>query len=54
MFIIQQIPLLLMKMDYSAYAMAPDPVNMVVILCIYLFRKKGRDDCAAGDCSRFL
>lgn len=36
MFIVQQIPLLLMKMDYSAYAMAPDPVYMVVML-LYCF-----------------
>ena len=36
LFIVQQIPLLLMKMDYSVYAMAPDPVYMVVML-LYCF-----------------
>lgn len=36
MFIVQQIPLLLMKMDYSAYAMEPDAVYIVVML-LYCF-----------------
>lgn len=37
MFIVQQIPLLLMKMDYSAYAMAPDAVYIVVMLFYCFF-----------------
>lgn len=36
MFIVQQIPLLLMKMDYSAYAMEPDAVYIIVML-LYCF-----------------
>lgn len=41
MFAAQQIPLLLMKMDYTGYAMQPDPVYIVVmslycILCVGL------------------
>lgn len=36
MFAVQQIPLLLMKMDYSAYAMAPDAVYIAVML-LYCF-----------------
>lgn len=39
MFIVQQIPLLLMKMDYSVYAMQPDPayitaVSLYCFLCV--------------------
>ena len=36
MFIVQQLPLLLMKMDYSAYAMEPDAVYIIVML-LYCF-----------------
>ncbi|MDE7198359.1 MAG: CPBP family intramembrane metalloprotease [Lachnospiraceae bacterium] len=36
MFIAQQIPLLILKMDYSAYAMAPDPVY-IIIMSLYCF-----------------
>lgn len=36
MFIVQQIPLLLMKMDYSAYAMELDAVYIIVML-LYCF-----------------
>lgn len=37
MFIVQQIPLLLMKVDYSLYAMAPDAVYIVVMLFYCFF-----------------
>lgn len=37
MFIVQQIPLLLMKMDYSAFAMAPDAVYIAVMLFYCFF-----------------
>lgn len=37
MFIVQQIPLLLMKMDYSVYAMMPDAVYIVVMLFYCIF-----------------
>lgn len=36
MFVVQQIPLLLMKTDYSAYAMAPEP-GYVVVTSLYCF-----------------
>ncbi len=36
MFIAQQIPLLILKMDYSAYAMAPDPIY-IIIMSLYCF-----------------
>lgn len=36
MFIAQQIPLLILKMDYSAYAMAPDPVY-IIVMSLYCF-----------------
>ncbi len=36
MFIVQQIPLLLMRMDYSAFAMKPDGVYIVVMV-LYCF-----------------
>lgn len=36
MFIAQQIPLLILKMDYSAYAMAPDPVY-IILMTLYCF-----------------
>lgn len=36
MFALQQIPLLLMKMDYSVYAMQPDPIYITVI-SLYCF-----------------
>lgn len=46
MFIVQQIPLLLMRMDYSAYAMAPDAVYIVVMVlyCFFLRRLCGGVD----------
>ncbi len=37
MFIVQQIPLLLMRMDYSAYAMEPDAVYVAVMLFYCFF-----------------
>lgn len=36
MFIAQQIPLLILKMDYSAYAMAPDPFY-IIVMPLYCF-----------------
>lgn len=36
MFIAQQIPLLILKMDYSAYAMAPDPFY-IIVMSLYCF-----------------
>ena len=36
MFIVQQIPLLLMKMDYSLYAMAPDG-GYIAVMLLYCF-----------------
>lgn len=36
MFIVQQIPLLIMKADYSAYAMAPDP-GRILAVTLYCF-----------------
>lgn len=36
MFIVQQIPLLIMRIDYSAYAMAPD-AGYIVIMLLYCF-----------------
>lgn len=36
MFIVQQIPLLVLRMDYSAYAMAPDPVY-IIAMTLYCF-----------------
>ena len=36
MFIAQQIPLLILKMDYSAYAMAPDPIY-IITMSLYCF-----------------
>ena len=36
MFIAQQIPLLILKMDYSAFAMAPDPVY-IIAMSLYCF-----------------
>lgn len=36
MFIAQQIPLLIFRLDYSAYAMAPDPIYIIVMF-LYCF-----------------
>lgn len=46
MFIVQQIPLLLMRMDYSAFAMKPDGVYIVVMVlyCFFLRRLCGGVD----------
>lgn len=36
MFVVQQIPLLILKMDYSAYAMAPEP-GYIIAMSLYCF-----------------